>query len=181
MLPAELRVAVERVDEPTALVDSVAVPVERVAVPVERLAVVGVPVERLAVAVVPVERLDVATLPVERLDAVVPAVERLAVAVEPVERLELAALVVREEVPALLRVVLPNVLRADAIAPRCEVPVRWSNPLAALRSVPAILRLLTVLVLRISRALVMPALRRAKERSGLATAYSLRDTPRCKS
>lgn len=171
MLPAELRVAVERVDEPTALVDRVAVPVERVAVPVERL----------AVAVVPVERLDVATLPVERLDAVVPAVERLAVAVEPVERLELAALVVREEVPALLRVVLPNVLRADAIAPRCEVPVRWSNPLAALRSVPAILRLLTVLVPRISRALVMPALRRAKERSGLATAYSLRDTPRCRS
>lgn len=171
MLPAELRVAVERVDEPTALVDRVAVPVERVAVPVERL----------AVAVVPVERLDVATLPVERLDAVVPAVERLAVAVEPVERPELAVLVVREEVPALLRVVLPNVLRADAIAPRCEVPVRWSNPLAALRSVPAILRLLTVLVPRISRALVMPALRRAKERSGLATAYSLRDTPRCRS
>ena len=63
-------------------------------------------------------------------------------------------------------VVLPNVLRAVAgVAVRAEVRV--------------LVRV--VVVLRISRALVRPLLRRAKERSGCAVAYSLRPTFRCKS
>ena len=63
-------------------------------------------------------------------------------------------------------VVLPNVLRAVAgVAVRAEVR--------------ALVRV--VVVLRISRALVKPLLRRAKERSGCAVAYSLRPTFRCKS
>lgn len=129
----------------------------------------------------PVELVVVAALAVERVDA--------SVVVRAEERAVVAALDVERE--ALVRVVLPNVLRAErstepaerwilavrwALAVRCSPPIdlRSPTPLAALR-----VRIL--LVLRISRAFVMPALRWANERSGFAEAYSRRDTRRCNS
>ena len=71
-------------------------------------------------------------------------------------------------------VVLPNVLRAVAgVAVRAEVraPAVGVATRSLVRAPGRI-----VVVPRISRALVIPLLRRAKERSGCAVAYSLRPT-----
>lgn len=143
MLPVERVERVEPVDlEELAVVVLVerALPVERVVVLVLR---VDVPVLRVVLAVVllvervlPVERVVVAVL----VGLVVVAV----VLVEPVERVAVAA------VGLAVRVVLPNVLR---------VVLRVASP--ATRAV-AVVRV----VPRISRALVMPLLRRVNERSG---------------
>lgn len=147
MLPVE---RVEPVDlEELAVVVLVerVLPVERVVVLVLRVDVpvlrVDVPVLRVVLAVVllvervlPVERVVVAVL----VGLVVVAV----VLVEPVERVAVAA------VGLAVRVVLPNVLR---------VVLRVASP--ATRAV-AVVRV----VPRISRALVMPLLRRVNERSG---------------
>ena len=115
---------------------------------------------RVALAVLAVP----AVLAVERPTALVERVLVLLVLLGLLDVLVVApeVLVVAPDV----LVVLPNVLRAVAgVAVRAEVR--------------ALVRV--VVVLRISRALVKPLLRRAKERSGCAVAYSLRPTFRCKS
>ena len=121
-------------------------------------------------------RVVLAVLDVERLTALVERV--LVEVVEPEVRVVLAVvLVVLEGLEVLVvlaapdvLVVLPKVLRAE---------VRASAGAAVRVDVRAELR--TVVVPRISRALVIPLLRRAKERSGCAVAYSLRVTFRCMS
>lgn len=174
------------VERPTELVERVAV--VRVVTPVEAVERVVVAVERPADAV---ERVDVAVVrvvePVERL---VTPVERVAVAVVAVVRVAEPCVVrelnpvepaVRAVAPVVeVRVVLPNVLRLVALLRAIDPPcaLRFMEPAEA-RSLRCIspLRLRSVLVERISRALVIPLLRRTKERSGLAAAYSLRLTP----
>ena len=91
-------------------------------------------------------------------------------------RLVLLVLLVRLVLLVLLDVlvVLPNVLRAVAgLAVRAEVraPAVGVATRSLVRAPGRI-----VVVPRISRALVIPLLRRAKERSGCAVAYSLRPT-----
>lgn len=128
-------------------------------------------------------RVVLAVLDVERLTALVERV--LVEVVEPEVRVVLAVVLVVLEGPEVLvvlaapdvlvvapdvLVVLPKVLRAE---------VRASAGAAVRVDVRAELR--TVVVPRISRALVIPLLRRAKERSGCAVAYSLRVTFRCMS
>ena len=109
---------------------------------------------------------------VEAVVAVV-AVVGLVVLVAPEVRVVLEVLV-DLEVPEVL-VVLPNVFRAVAgVAVRAEV--RAPAVGVATRALVRV-----VVVLRISRAFVIPLLRRVKERSGCAVAYSLRATFRCKS
>ena len=125
-------------------------------------------------------RVVLAVLDVERLTALVERV--LVEVVEPEVRVVLAVvLVVLEGLEVLVvlaapdvlvvapdvLVVLPKVLRAEVRAPSAGVATR------------ALVRV--VVVLRISRAFVRPLLRRAKERSGCAVAYSLRVTFRCMS
>ena len=137
---------------------------------------------RVVLAVLDVERL---TALVERVlvEVVEPEVRVvLAVVAVVLEGLEVLVVLAAPEVlvvaPDVL-VVLPKVLRAVAgVAVRAEV--RAPSAGAAVRvDVRAELR--TVVVPRISRALVIPLLRRAKERSGCAVAYSLRVTFRCMS
>lgn len=132
-------------------------------------------------------RVVLAVLDVERLTALVERV--LVEVVEPEVRVVLAVvLVVLEGLEVLVvlaapdvlvvapdvlvvapdvLVVLPKVLRAEVRAPSAGVATR------------ALVRV--VVVLRISRAFVRPLLRRVKERSGCAVAYSLRVTFRCMS
>ena len=133
-------------------------------------------------------RVVLAVLAVERPTALVERV--LVEVVEPEVRVVLAVvLVVLEGLEVLVvlaapdvlvvapdvLVVLPNVLRAVAVvAVRAEV--RAPSTGAATRALVRV-----VVVLRISRAFVIPLLRRVKERSGCAVAYSLRATFRCKS
>lgn len=133
-------------------------------------------------------RVVLAVLAVERPTALVERV--LVEVVEPEVRVVLAVvLVVLEGLEVLVvlaapdvlvvapdvLVVLPNVLRAVAVvAVRAEV--RAPSAGAAARALVRV-----VVVLRISRALVIPLLRRVKERSGCAVAYSLRATFRCMS
>lgn len=119
--------------------------VERVVVAVER--VVLAPVERLAVALV---------------ERVVDAVERVVVDA-PVERVVVAVeRVVDAPVERLFTFVLPYVrlliLRSVTAVLRVSFPA------------PTVRTLRTVLVARISRAFVIPLLRRSNERSGCATA-----------
>ena len=119
-----------------------------------------------------------AVLAVERPTALV---ERLLVLLVLLAVLVLLVLLVRLVRLVLLDVlvVLPNVLRAVAgVAVRAEVraPAVGVATRSLVRAPGRI-----VVVPRISRALVIPLLRRAKERSGCAVAYSLRPTFRCKS
>ena len=111
-----------------------------------------------------------AVLAVERPTALV---ERVLVLLVLLAVLVLLGLLVRLVLLDVL-VVLPNVLRAVAgVAVRAEVraPAVGVATRSLVRAPGWI-----VVVPRISRALVIPLLRRAKERSGCAVAYSLRPT-----
>ena len=117
-------------------------------------------------------RVVLAVLAVERPTALV---ERVLVLLDVLVLLVLLGLldvlVVAPEVLVValdVLVVLPKVLRAGA--PDVLAEVRAPSAMAAER-------VRIVEGPRISRALVMPLLRRAKERSGCAVAYSLRATP----
>lgn len=149
------RVAVERVG--VALVERVVLVllVER-CVASER---VGVPAERVLVE--PVERVAVALVGREDLTSVLPltACERFTV------------LPVRADSPRVALVerdtavfVLPKVRLLAFTVPRSPVTLRW--PAALRLTPPAACVPRTLLVLRISRALTIPALRFVNERSG---------------
>ena len=119
-----------------------------------------------------------AVLAVERPTALVERVLVLLVLLAVLVLLVLLVLLVRLVLLDVL-VVLPNVLRAVAgVAVRAEVraPAVGVATRSLVRAPGRI-----VVVPRISRALVIPLLRRAKERSGCAVAYSQRPTFRCKS